>query len=411
MGLLRLALAFAVLLGHLPLAQFQFINAAFAVQGFYVVSGFYMALVLDGKYSNVGLFYSNRLLRLFPTYLVMMAIAAIALWGFNASATASPQVFAQAFSHPATAITMVFENVFIVGQDLLFWFTVGPDGALAFNPAGALPNETTTLGWQALLVPQAWSLSMELMFYALAPWLARLSWRWLAVIALVSIGVRFAGQLLPVSYPLWGGRFFPPVLFLFVFGMLAHRALPSISRLPKAFGWIANAAILAMVVALPLSGLSLSIQRWIVYVGIAFAAPFLFNAFKTFALDRWIGDLSYPMYLCHLVVIGVVLTFWADQPWALWAAIGGALAMSVALLVLVDHPVDRWRQRRVSRVITAPSRLGSASARAKSLPTAHLAKDRIASPSDMRQRWRSISTTWPTCSQPLPMAAFCCRGR
>ena len=102
MGLLRLALAFAVLLGHLPLAQYQFINAAFAVQGFYVVSGFYMALVLDGKYSNVGLFYSNRLLRLFPTYFVMMAIAAIALWGFNASATASPEVFARA---PRTGIS------------------------------------------------------------------------------------------------------------------------------------------------------------------------------------------------------------------------------------------------------------------------------------------------------------------
>lgn len=276
----------------------------------------------------------------------MMAISAVALWGLNASATSAPSLFAQVFSHPLSAIVMAFENIFVVGQELLFWFTIGPDGALHFDGSGALPSETTSLAWQALLVPQAWSLSMELMFYALAPWLARLSWRWLALIALASIGIRLAGMLLPVSYPLWGGRFFPPALFLFVFGMLAHRALPYVSRLPKSFGWIANALLLAMVIALPLSGLSLSIQRWIVYVAIAIAAPFVFNAFKSNAIDRWIGDLSYPLYLCHLVVIGLVLTFIPDASWAIWAALGGAFALSILLLVLVDHPVDRWRQRR-----------------------------------------------------------------
>lgn len=360
MGLLRVALAVAVVLGHLPIAKYQFINAAFAVQGFYVVSGFYMALVLDGKYKNTGLFYSNRLLRLAPTYFVMMAIAAVALWGLNASATSSPDLFKQVFSHPLSAIVMAFENIFVVGQELLFWFTIGPDGALHFDASGALPSETASVAWQALLVPQAWSLSMELMFYALAPWLARLSWRWLALIAIASIAIRFAGQLLPVSYPLWGGRFFPPALFLFVFGMLAHRALPAVSRMPKALGWIANALVLAMVIALPLSGLSLSIQRWIVYAGIAIAAPFVFNAFKSNALDRWIGDLSYPLYLCHLVIIGLVLTFIPDAPWAVWAAIGGAFALSVALLICVDHPVDRWRQRRANRAAEPAAAPGGA---------------------------------------------------
>lgn len=346
MGLLRVALAMAVLLGHLPLAQYQFINAAAAVQGFYIVSGFYMALVLDGKYKNASLFYSNRLLRLAPTYFVMMGVAAIALWGFNASATSAPEVFARAFSHPVTAIVLAFENIFVVGQELLFWITIGPDGSLALNTTGALPNETTTLGWQALLVPQAWSISMELMFYALAPWFARLSWRWLAAVALASLALRLSGAFLPVSYGIWAGRLFPTALFLFLFGMLAHRSLPFVARLPKAFGWIANALILAMVVALPLSGIPGPIQRWIVYFAIAIAAPFLFNAFKDNKFDRAIGDLSYPLYLGHLVVIGIVLTFFANAPWALWAAIGGSLALAALLLVLVDHPVDRWRQIR-----------------------------------------------------------------
>lgn len=341
---MRVALAMAVVLGHLPLASYKFIHAGTAVQGFYIISGFYMALVLDGKYARAGLFYSNRLLRLMPSYFVMMAVAAVALWGLNASATGSPEIFATAFAHPTTALVMGFENVAIVGQEMLFWFTIGKDGALAFNATGALPDETTTLAWQALLVPQAWSLSMELMFYALAPFLARLGWRALAVIAGLSLVLRFAGAWLPVDFAIWAGRFFPTVLFLFVLGMLAHRALPFVARLPRAFGWILNAAVLAMVILLPLSDVAAALQKWVVFGAIAFAAPFLFHAFKDNALDRWIGDLSYPLYLCHLVVIGVVLTF--EPPFGLWIAIGGSLALAAALLVLLDQPVDRWRQRR-----------------------------------------------------------------
>lgn len=347
MGLLRVALAMAVVLGHLPLASFKFIHAGTAVQAFYIISGFYMALVLDGKYARAGLFYSNRLLRLMPSYFVMMAIAAAALWGLNASATGSSEIFATAFAHPFTSLVMAFENIAIVGQELLFWFTIGKDGALSFDPTGALPNETTTLAWQALLVPQAWSLSMELMFYAMAPFLARLSWRALAAIAGASLALRFAGAWLPVDFAIWAGRFFPTALYLFVLGMLAHRALPLVARLPAAFGWILNAAVLTMVVLLPLSDVAAPLQKWVVFGGIAFAAPFLFHAFKANALDRWIGDLSYPLYLCHLVVIGLVLTF--EPPMALWVAIGGSLALSAALLVLVDQPVDRWRQRRAER--------------------------------------------------------------
>jgi peptidoglycan/LPS O-acetylase OafA/YrhL len=47
------------------------------------------------------------------------------------------------------------------------------------------------------------------------------------------------------------------------------------------------------------------------------------------------------------VIVGIVLTFFGDQPWAFWGAVGLTFATSIALLLLVDHPVDRWRQRRV----------------------------------------------------------------
>ena len=54
MGLLRVALAMAVMLGHLPIASYQFIHAATAVQAFYIVSGFYMASFWRGSTSTSG---------------------------------------------------------------------------------------------------------------------------------------------------------------------------------------------------------------------------------------------------------------------------------------------------------------------------------------------------------------------
>ncbi|HEV7694289.1 MAG TPA: acyltransferase [Hyphomonadaceae bacterium] len=347
MGLLRVALAFAVLLSHLPPATFKFISGGTAVQGFFVVSGFYMALVLDGKYKDTGLFYTNRLLRLLPAYFVMMAIAAVALFGFNASATASREMFFDVYGHPATAIAMGLENLGLVGQDLLYWFRLPGDGVIQFDPTGAPPTDESPVAWQALLVPQSWSLSLEIMFYALAPFLARLRWGWLAAICAGSIGLRLAGYLLPVDFGLWQGRFFPTALFLFLLGMLAQRALPLAERAPKWAGFAACALALAMVAFLPMTKINGEIGRWLIYFGIAATTPFIFTAFRNQTWDRWIGDLSYPIYLSHLIVIGVVLTF--NLPLPVWTAIGGTLALSIALYLAVDRPVDRWRQVRAKQ--------------------------------------------------------------
>lgn len=354
MGLIRLVLALAVLLSHLPGSPFKFISGAMAVQSFFIISGFYMALVLDGKYADRGLFYSNRLLRLAPTYAAMAAITAVALFVFRISATATPELFQTAYANPLTAAVMVFENIAVVGQELLFWFRISDDGGLIFDSTGVLPGETTTVGWQALLVPQSWSLSMELMFYALAPFLARMSWKAVLGVAVASIALRFAGHWLPVDYPLWAGRLFPTALFLFLLGMLAHRALPLAKRTPRAVGVVLAVVMLAVLMFLPLVlpvlGWKGEPVRFGVYLAVAATTPFIFNAFRTVGWDRWIGELSYPLYLCHLFVIAVLLQYAPEgAPWLVWAAIGASIAMSALLVMLIEAPVDRWRQARVRR--------------------------------------------------------------
>jgi len=347
MGMIRFALAMAVLLSHLPITNVKFIGGGLAVQAFFVVSGFYMALVLNGKYTDRRLFYTNRLLRIFPAYLVMMAISAVFVFGFNATATSTQDIFGTAFSNPLTALVLGLEHILLVGQDMLFWCKIAPDGSLYFDLSNAPPTEDSPWAWQALLVPQSWSLSLELMFYAVAPFLARLRWQWLAAVAAASIGLRLLGHVLPIDLGLWQARFFPTTLFLFVFGMLAQRLLPLAARLPAGAGWTACTVALGLIVCLPFTGLPDGPARWITYAAIALTTPFAFHVTRNLAADRWVGELSYPLYLTHLPFVGVVLTF--NPPFPVWVAIGGSLGLAILLFLLVDRPVDRWRQARAER--------------------------------------------------------------
>ncbi|HYL19581.1 MAG TPA: acyltransferase family protein, partial [Burkholderiales bacterium] len=83
MGILRFMLAFAVFNGHanLPLG-FSVVAGSTAVHCFFVISGFYMAMVLNEKYVPSGASYldfiSSRLFRLAPAYLTVVVLTILA---------------------------------------------------------------------------------------------------------------------------------------------------------------------------------------------------------------------------------------------------------------------------------------------------------------------------------------------
>src|SRR2546430_17049072 len=79
MGALRFILAISVAYGHAgDFLGFPLIPGDTAVQCFYAVSGFYMALVLNGKYrpesSSYFLLISNRFARLFPAFAAVLCL-------------------------------------------------------------------------------------------------------------------------------------------------------------------------------------------------------------------------------------------------------------------------------------------------------------------------------------------------
>ena len=76
MGLIRLLLSIAVVVTHTgTFFGLRLTGGVIAVQSFYMISGFYMTLVLSEKYKNpnsLWLFWSKRILRLWPVYFVTL---------------------------------------------------------------------------------------------------------------------------------------------------------------------------------------------------------------------------------------------------------------------------------------------------------------------------------------------------
>ena len=151
MGFLRLGLALVVLLFH---AGYGGGGGPVAVYAFYVISGFLISRVYLEKYqpSPGGLraFYRNRALRILPLFVVASLLAYLALLA------AGTWVPVKAI--PVNGAAYMTQSTFSISD---FLAGLRPDLRLQGSP----PRLIAFFGW----IPQFWSVSVELVFYALAP--------------------------------------------------------------------------------------------------------------------------------------------------------------------------------------------------------------------------------------------------
>lgn len=247
MGYFRLALALLVCVDHLTPLNYC---GRWAVCGFYWLSGYLITLILHGPYQRrVVAFWANRLIRLWPCYAVVWALG----WGW----------------------------VMVAGP----WGPIRQTNLLSFFML-ALPKSVGP-------IPQGWTITAELIFYALlAGGLARRQVvQWALPLSLAAATVAGWTVNTEAYYSFW----FPAPLF------------------------IAGAATYHLGLRLPRGG----------------------------GLDRIAGDLSYPLYLCHWLAGAMVDTSvgWG-RSWALFAvATPLALAWSWVLVVLIEQPIARLRNR------------------------------------------------------------------
>jgi peptidoglycan/LPS O-acetylase OafA/YrhL len=337
-GLLRFTLAAAVVVGHTEaIFGLTSVGGEIAVEAFYMISGFYMSLVLHEKYigprRSYRLFITNRFLRLFPIYwsvalmVVALGIAQGLYTGGGRWGRLSPYFESGATMHWTSLALLAISNVIIFFQDAVLF--VSSD--------------------EFLLLPQAWTISVELVFYLLAPFVVTRSVALLAGILAASVALRFALYRVGLDYDPWTYRFFPLELAFFMMGCLSYRMLGLIRERPVRT-WLLNLFwALAVGGTVFFGQMSFPGKTLAYFLVVAAALPFVFLRTAALRCDAWIGELSYPLYLCHVMVLSVVASSSVARSVGTAAPVlVSSIAVAIVLYLAIGQPVERRRQFRVA---------------------------------------------------------------
>ncbi|MEO6052670.1 MAG: acyltransferase [Chthoniobacterales bacterium] len=358
MGILRLYLALCVVTAHSsPIFPWDTHDGNRSVQIFYIISGFYMALVLSSRYSNKHDFYLSRFLRIFPLYWIVLLL--IVGWSLFSGWHSGQWLTLQRFvTHPFEANGMAgiglasFSNITLFGQDWVM-FLSHPLGQ-TFQMTEAFGKDTNPL-WRYLIIPQAWSVGVELSFYVLAPFFNRLRSRDLLILVVSFFMLRFyASMNLHLNYDPWMYRFFPFEISQFLLGMLGFRIyacfrasgkswLPSFNR-KRAFPIAFVVVCVALIVCNLIENYFLGHSTWAwrslcTYPLWAVGIAFLFALLGNNPIDRWVGELSYPVYLVHYTIAASLFPYVSKANWGLITALL-SVAVAIVLYFAVIRPID-----------------------------------------------------------------------
>jgi peptidoglycan/LPS O-acetylase OafA/YrhL len=379
MGLVRLILALSVLIAHCPPGVLPAapVNANLAVQCFYVISGFYIQLIIREKFSAQEKgwqwnFYKSRIARIFPVY-YLFTVPFLLLLGndFLAEHWKAGDMLSVA--------GFIYSNLFLVPLDFYYIFRV----SLAFMGFYIPPAHSLFIN------PPAWTLTLELTFYLLAPLLLRRSARLLTFMAATLAALRVVCMRWEEAHPTEFHTLFPDglnhfvgyfpfELSLFLAGSLSYRvyaaillkkpwrksggriyerirAAPANSAL-YAFSGIVWLAFLRYLwrewAELPdrIGPVALPSAYWTVIIVTILALPFVFHFTRFMRWDRYIGELSYPVYLGHFLVLKLVEKYGGvRQEYKSTAVLIITLLVSVGAWRLVEVPVSLWRHKRFEK--------------------------------------------------------------
>ncbi len=335
MGSYRLLLAILVALSHMYVLLFSCNPGVIAVISFYLISGYVMSSLIERYYKNpfnaLG-FYLDRAARLFPQFIFYLMAGTIC----------------------AYLLKLPDFSKFSPGRWLLDSLII-PTGFYMFRDKGDFH-----------ILPQTWSLGLEMTFYLIIPWLAKYSSpRLIAIVMMGSMAVFAAGYIGIINFDWYSYRLLPGTLFIFITGSLFY-SKDRIYLLYIVF-------VYAYVEVLFLIGNAFNIFHTIVVtheviIGLLIGIPALgiLKKFKFSALDEFLGNLSYGVFLNHYMVIWVMdkllathhhkgLTTHPQEEFlsvysegGLWPIISVILiscALSFISYTLVETPAIKWRRK------------------------------------------------------------------
>ncbi len=360
MGILRTILAIAIVVYHsYKIFNLRMCGGQIAVESFYIISGFYMALILNEKYNGVGSykkFILSRFFRIFPVYwIVLCAALLISVTGYFL------------FNHPyylwryinnyncLTGIAVfyfIIENIIVVGQDILYFTRLDENCELltTINPLSYKHN-----GFHYLLVPQAWSISIEFMFYLLAPFLVTKHIKWQISLVLLGLAIKwYFSYYHYLSYDPWTYRFFPFEFAFFMIGSISYFIYKWIQKkdVSTYIGYLLLIICVFGVIFIEEISVQEKLKNNLFYALVAISLPFMFYSFKNNKTDRLIGELSFSIYIGHHIVVSVCRAYFFENPQLLYlygyATVIVSLLFALLLQKFVINPIETYRAKRFS---------------------------------------------------------------
>ena len=273
-GYLRFILAILVLISHLNVRFFSLNPGVIAVTIFYLLAGFVVShLYFDifaNKKNKLLQFYTDRIIRIFPLYIIVATITIIFLLITN-------------YANPHFTLLKLLYNYTIIPLNYYMYI----DSTILTNPK-----------WQ--LIPPAWSLGTELLAYLLLP-LALISKRFFYISFFTTLTIYIVANLNIINSDYFGYRFIIGVFFIFLFGSL-------IQQKKKIQTFVLYILILIIAFFLYKYNNLSGVYAKETLIGIIVGIPIVAYISKkpNLIFNKTLGQLSYAIFLTHFLIIWIL---------------------------------------------------------------------------------------------------------
>lgn len=328
-GYLRFVLAFFVLISHVNIRIFNMNPGVTAVVIFYLLAGHVVAHLWDNVLPDgpgrLTRFYRDRVLRIMPLYLYVIALTLLFL-------------VLTGYGNPEYSVFKLLGNFLVIPVN--YYMVV--DTTILTDPDWAL-------------IPVAWSLGAELQAYLILP-LILVSVRWKTVLITGSFIVYMLANAGVLQPDYFGYRLIPGVFFMFAAGACIQRTGPRSRHLADRFDRVFPLVLWLVIISLfwafstgSLFGPGYTRET---FLGLIFGIPLVFFGSRTrvrLPFNALLGSLSYGVFLAHFLVIWFLDNLGFSAPgngFHVLAVTAGSTAAAFFGVRYMERYIDRIRKFR-----------------------------------------------------------------
>lgn len=307
-----------------------------------------MTLVLNEKYifgkDSYRIFIINRFLRIYPVYWIVLVLICIEIF------IHCDRNILYCFNYPvsSSSINTAISSLQYFLKNIFLFISV-----TYFTPS--------SLSFGFFLVPFSWTLGVELLYYLIAPFFVRRKLKIILILILLSYITRILvfkyNNLESEGFVYLNMWFLPSELMFFLFGTISYKIYVQIRRMTIPNYIYALSSMFLVLFTLMFSYIiqlfpqGEGIVGWLYYLSVLLSIPFLFNYTKMNKFINSFGELSYPIYISHslmilLLPIGLV---GVDKNVYPLFVLFLTIIFSFVLRMLIEIPIEKIRQKNLRR--------------------------------------------------------------